>query len=101
MPDNINQPNDYILQLYITGASPNSAKAISNIKKICDRYLTNGYKLDIIDIYQQPAIARKEEIVALPLLIRTSPLPVKRLVGNMSDTQKVLKGLELQDLNAV
>jgi circadian clock protein KaiB len=101
MPDNINQPNDYILKLYITGASPNSAKAISNIKKICDRYLTNGYKLDIIDIYQQPAIARKEEIVALPLLIRTSPLPVKRLVGNMSDTQKVLKGLELQDLNAV
>lgn len=98
MPDKTYRTTDYILRLYITGASPNSAKAISNIKKICDEYLKDGYKLEIIDIYQQPAIARKEEIVALPLLIRTSPLPVKRLIGNMSDTQKVLKGLELQDL---
>lgn len=98
MPDNSYKTPDYILRLYITGASPNSAKAISNIKKICDEHLKNGYRLEIIDIYQQPAIARKEEIVALPLLIKSSPLPVKRLIGNMSDTQKVLKGLELQDL---
>jgi circadian clock protein KaiB len=94
-----NLPNDYILKLYITGASPNSAKAISNIKKICDEHLQNGYKLEIIDIYQQPGIARKEEIVALPLLVKSSPLPVKRLIGNMSDTKKVLKGLELPDFN--
>ncbi len=97
MPDTTYKTPDYILRLYITGASPNSAKAISNIKKICDQYLKNGYKLEIIDVYQQPDIARKEEIVALPLLVRSFPLPVKRLIGSMSDTQKVLKGLELQD----
>ena len=95
MQENTNKTSDYILKLYITGASPNSGKAISNIKKICDEHLKDGYKLEIIDIYQQPAIASKEEIIALPLLIKSSPLPVKKLIGNMSDTQKVLKGLEL------
>jgi circadian clock protein KaiB len=99
MQETKNLPNDYILKLYITGASPNSAKAISNIKKICEEHLQNGYKLEIIDIYQQPGVARKEEIVALPLLVKSSPLPVKRLIGNMSDTKKVLKGLELPDFN--
>ena len=98
MQDESYKTPDYILKLYITGASPNSAKAISNIKVICEKYLKNGYKLEIIDIYQQPAIARKEEIVALPLLVKSYPLPVKRLIGNMSDTEKVLKGLELEEL---
>lgn len=95
MQETTNKTSDYILKLYITGASPNSGKAISNIKKICDEHLKDGYKLEIIDIYQQPAIASKEEIIALPLLIKSSPLPVKKLIGNMSDTKKVLKGLEL------
>ena len=97
MEDESLKTPDYILKLYITGASPNSAKAISNIKTICDKYLKSSYKLEIIDIYQQPAVARKEEIVALPLLVRSAPLPIKRLIGNMSDTEKVLKGLELQE----
>jgi circadian clock protein KaiB len=83
------------LRLYITGASVNSAKAISNIKQICEKHLKNAYKLEIIDIYQQPALAKQEQIVALPLLVKSFPLPEKRLVGNMSDTEKVLKGLEL------
>lgn len=87
----------YILRLYITGASPNSARAISNIKAICEEHLKDGYQLDIIDIYQEPEIARQEQIIALPLLIKSYPLPVKRLVGNMSDTKRVLKGLELAD----
>lgn len=95
MQENTEKTSDYILKLYITGASPNSGKAISNIKRICDEHLKNGYKLEIIDIYQQPDIASKEEIIALPLLIKSSPLPVKKLIGNMSDTKKVLKGLEL------
>lgn len=95
MEENTYKTSDYILKLYITGASPNSGKAISNIKKICDEHLKDGYKLEIIDVYQQPDIASKEEIIALPLLIKSSPLPVKKLIGNMSDTKKVLKGLEL------
>ncbi len=90
-------PVTYLLKLYITGASPNSAKAVNNIKNICDKYLKDRYELEIIDIYQQPLLARTEQIIALPLLIKSSPLPAKRLIGNMSDMKKVLKGLDLTD----
>jgi circadian clock protein KaiB len=95
MPHELNSKPGHVLRLYITGASLNSAKAISNIKQICEKYLKGAYQLEIIDVYQQPALAKQEQIVALPLLIRSFPLPARRLVGNMSDTEKVLKGLEL------
>jgi circadian clock protein KaiB len=85
----------YVLQLYITGASPNSIRAVSNVKKICETHLKGRYTLEIIDVYQQADIAQTEQIVALPLLIKQSPSPKKKLIGNMSDTGKVLKGLEL------
>lgn len=95
MPDESTRKPGYILRLYITGASVNSAKAISNIKRICEQHLKDAYQLEIVDVYQQPDLAKKEQIVALPLLVKSYPLPVKRLVGNMSNTEKVLKGLEL------
>jgi len=88
-------PVIYLLKLYITGASPNSAKAVNNIKNICERYLKDRYELEIIDIYQQPLLAKSEQIIALPLLIKSYPFPAKRLIGNMSDMQKVLKSLDL------
>jgi len=88
----------YLLKLYITGASPNSIKAVNNIKSICEKYLTHRYNLEIIDIYQEPQIAKTEQLVALPLLVKLFPLPAKRLIGNMSDTSKVLEGLELSDI---
>ena len=88
-------PEVYLLTLYITGASPNSAKAVNNIKNICEKYLKDRYQLEIIDIYQQPLLAASQQIIALPLLIKSSPLPAKRLIGNMSDSEKVLKGLNL------
>jgi circadian clock protein KaiB len=91
----------YILKLYITGASPNSTRAINNTKAFCEKYLRNRYQLQIIDVYQQPLIAEKEQIIALPLLIKSAPLPIKRLIGNMSDTDKVLKGLEIFDNNDI
>jgi circadian clock protein KaiB len=86
----------YELSLYVTGASPNSVKAISNLKHICEEHFSGKYKLEIIDIYQQPAIAAREQIVALPMLLKTSPLPLKRLIGNMADSAKVLKGLDFE-----
>jgi circadian clock protein KaiB len=87
----------YKLQLFIAGASPNSIRAISNLKVLCEKYLGERYHLEIIDVYQQPQVAKKYQVIALPLLLKSFPLPHKRLIGDMSDTAKVLKGLDLED----
>ena len=91
--ENPEKQSDFVLRLFITGASVNSSRAVSNLRDICEKYLVNNYSLDIIDVYQQHIIAESEQIIALPLLIKSSPLPEKRLIGDMSDTKKVLKGL--------
>jgi circadian clock protein KaiB len=88
-------PEKFVLRLFVTGASPNSVRAIQNIKKLCETHLMQGYELEIIDIYQQPLVAQREQIVALPMLVKSAPLPFKRLIGDMSDTTKVLNGLGL------
>jgi circadian clock protein KaiB len=85
--------NDFVLRLFITGASVNSGRAVSNLRDICEKYLAENYSLEIIDVYQQQSIAEREQLIALPLLIKCLPLPEKRLIGDMSDTEKVLKGL--------
>lgn len=83
----------YIFRLFITGATPNSIRAVSNIKQICEQYLKGNYSLEIIDVYQQAEIAEQEQLVALPLLIKKAPLPQRRLIGDLSDSDKVLKSL--------
>jgi len=83
----------YVLRLFVTGILPNSARAVINIKAICEKYLKGRYQLEIIDIYQQPDLALKEEIIAVPLLIKKSPLPEQRLIGDLSNLEKVLKGM--------
>jgi circadian clock protein KaiB len=85
----------YVLQLFITGATPNSIRAITNIKLICEEHLAGNYSLEIIDVYQQRDIAEKEQLVALPLLVKKKPLPERRMIGDLSDTEKILKGLGL------
>jgi circadian clock protein KaiB len=85
----------YILRLFVTGILPNSARAVVNIKAICEQYLKGRYELEIIDIYQQPALALTEEIIAIPVLIKKFPLPEESLIGDMSDIENVLKGLNL------
>jgi circadian clock protein KaiB len=87
---------EFVLKLYITGASPNSARAVQNIKIICQEHINQKYVLEIIDVYQQPELAKKEQLVALPLLIKKLPLPERRLVGDLSDIEKALKGLGLK-----
>lgn len=89
------RPEPYVFRLYVTGASPNSIRAISNIKKIFSKHLHTGYELEIIDVYQQPAIAKQDNIIALPLLVKKSPLPERRLIGDMSDMEKVLYNIGL------
>ena len=89
----------YVLRLYVTGATPNSSRAIRNLKEICETYLMGKYELEVIDVYQQPLVAQNEQIIALPLLIKKSPFPERRLIGDMSDTNKVLRGLSLAAIN--
>jgi circadian clock protein KaiB len=87
--------NTFVLRLFITGATPNSIRAVTNIKQICEEHLKGRYSLEIIDVYQQQQMAEQEQLIALPLLIKKQPLPERRMIGDLSDTQKVLKGLGL------
>jgi circadian clock protein KaiB len=89
-------PEQYILRLYVTGTTPRSVRAIQNIKRICEAHLQGRYELEVIDIYQQPTLAAGEQIIALPTLIKKLPLPLRRLIGDLSDTEHVLLGLDLK-----
>ncbi len=86
----------YILRLYVTGTTPNSQRAIKNVRKLCEEHLQGRFDLEIIDIYQQPELAREGQIVAAPTLIKKLPLPLRRFIGDMSRTDKILMGLELR-----
>ena len=86
----------YVLRLYIAGVTPKSTRAIMNVKKICEEYLKGRYELEVIDIYQQPILAKGEQIIAAPTLLKKLPLPLRKLVGDMSDTEKILVGLDLR-----
>jgi circadian clock protein KaiB len=86
---------EYILRLYVTGSTPRSLKAISNLKQICEEHLPDGYDLEIIDIYQDPNAARAEQIIAVPTLVKELPAPIRRFVGDLSNTQKLLVGLDV------
>jgi circadian clock protein KaiB len=85
----------FILKLFISGASPNSTRAINNLKAICDTYIKANYELEVIDVYQDSELAAREQIIALPLLIKKFPLPQRKLIGDMSNIKKVLSGLGL------
>jgi len=91
---------DYVFHLFITGATPNSTRAVRNIKSICEEYLPGRYELLIVDIYQQPLLAKQEQIIAAPTLVRQRPLPARRLIGDLSDRAVVLAALGLPDLSA-
>ena len=86
----------YVLRLYISGSTSKSARAVENIKRVCEQHLKNRYDLEVIDIYQQAHLARDEQIVAVPTLIKRLPLPLRRLIGDMSNQKKVLFGLDLR-----
>ena len=91
----------YILRLYITGTTSRSVDAINNIKKICEKYLEDRYELEVIDLYQKPCLAKDEQIIAAPTLIKKLPLPFRRIIGDLSNKEKVLLGLDLRDRKSV
>lgn len=90
-----NEAKQYVLRLYVSGATSRSVAAIKNIKEICEVHLQNRYDLQIIDIYQQPELASSAQIIAAPTLIKQLPPPLRKLVGDLSETERVLVGLEL------
>ncbi len=85
----------YILKLYVTGLTSRSARAIENVRTFCQKHLQGRYDLQVIDIYQQPDLASREQLIAVPTLIKKLPLPLRRLIGDMSDEARILVGLNL------
>lgn len=95
------QEQHYILRLYIAGTTLQSVTALQNIKKICEKHLQGRYELEVIDIYQQTEDAIAENIVAVPTLIKQLPMPLQKIIGNLSNTEKVLIGLNLLPKNII
>lgn len=91
----------YIMRLYITGCTSRSALAIKNLKRICEEYLEGGYELEVVDLYQKPSLAQIDQIIASPTLVKRSPLPFRRIIGDMSDKEKILSGLGLKELKVM
>jgi circadian clock protein KaiB len=87
----------YVLRLYITGSSEKSQRAVANVKKICEEHLWGRYELEVIDIYQQKVLVKDEQILAAPTLIKKLPLPLRRIIGDMSDKDRILLGLDLRE----
>ena len=86
----------YVLRLYVTGVTPRSTRAIANIRNICEEHLKGQYELEVIDIYQQITLARNEQIIAAPTLIKKLPLPLRLFIGDMSNTERILVGMDLR-----
>ena len=87
---------NYILRLYVSGMTPNSMKAIENMRKICQEHMEGRYQLEIIDIYQQPIFAKEGQIVAAPTLVKELPPPLRKFIGDMSQTERILLGLDVR-----
>lgn len=85
----------YTMRLYVTGVTPRSTRAITNLRRLCEEHLRGRYKLEVIDVYQQPQLARESQIIAAPTLIKNFPLPLRKFIGDMSNTRNLLIGLEL------
>ena len=88
-------PGNYVLRLYVAGSTPQSSRAITNIKAICETYLKDRYDLTVVDLYEQQERAKDDQIVVAPTLVRQAPLPVRRMIGDLSHTARVLAALDL------
>lgn len=86
----------YVLRLYVTGQTTRSLQSIENLQRLCEKHLRGRFELQVIDIYQQPALAAEGQIIAAPTLIKAMPLPLRRLVGDFSDQNRVVLGLDLK-----
>jgi circadian clock protein KaiB len=94
------RPIKYSMRLYVTGATGRSTRAITNLRRLCELYLPGQYELTVIDMYQQPALAREGQVIAAPTLIKYFPLPLRRFIGDMSNTENILTGLQVHSMPA-
>jgi circadian clock protein KaiB len=86
----------YVLRLFVAGMLPRSLESIAAIKKICEERLAGRYEIEIIDIYQHPELAKEQQVIAAPTLIKTLPLPLRKFIGNLLDEERILKGLDIK-----
>jgi circadian clock protein KaiB len=95
----VTPPEKYVLRLYVTGLTPRSTRAIKTVRSVCEQHLAGQFELEIIDVYQQPGRISTDQIVAIPTLVRCNPQPQRLIIGDMSDTRRLLLGLGLQPDN--
>ncbi len=89
------EPDSWNLRLYVAGQTPKSLVAFSNLKRLCEEHLSGRYQIEIVDLSKQPHLAQKDQIVALPTLVRKLPTPIKRIIGDLSNLERVMVGLDL------
>jgi circadian clock protein KaiB len=97
----LRRPAHYVLRLYVTGTTGRSVHAIQNVKRVCDEHLAGRYELEVIDLYKNLPLARADDVIAAPTLIKREPLPLKRLIGDMSDESRLLAGLDIRPLTTL
>ncbi len=96
LEDGIDDVDKVLLRLYIAGQSPRSVRAMENLRRVCQEHLAGRYRVEVIDLLENPSLARGDEIVAVPTLVRTLPEPIRKIIGDLSDTDRVLVGLQLR-----
>lgn len=89
---------EYLLRLYVAGQTPKSLQAFANLKEICETHLRGRYRIEVVDLIENPALARGDQILALPAVVRQLPPPVKKIIGDFSNAERVLVGLDLRSL---
>ena len=95
-----NAADNYDLRLYVAGKTPKAVRAFSNLQKICNEHLEGRYSIEVIDLVENPALGRGDQILALPTLVRRLPTPIKKIIGDLSNTERVLVGLDLRPRRA-
>src|SRR5688572_15713249 len=95
-PDFDGGPDRWDLRLYVAGQTPKSIAAFSNLKRVCEEHLAGKYRLEVIDLIKNPQLAQGDQIIAIPTLVRTLPEPVRKIIGDLSNTERVLVGLQLR-----
>jgi len=92
----VGEPKQWQLRLYVAGQSPKSVRAFANLKRLCEQYMPGQFEIEVVDLVENPRLAKDHQIVAIPTLIRKLPKPIRKIIGDLSDTERTLVGLQLR-----